>query len=308
MYYKNLKINGVEYPFAVNITGEGAPTSSTEAEVGMFYMDETNGKIYKFTPDGWKPCGVEQEEFDGIITAMNERIDAAGGGGSSSYGYVEVASPYFIDYDKDGDIITDEAMKELHRKALWYRVHVKTQKVEYGNPDPGPNDEYDETREYETEGLFFPRKNLSTLGSCDGVEGLFLPFYFKHGLYGYTLQGINLIPEPLKGYMSWDGEGYEGVGYIIFNIDGWFHQFTDDDIESGYEGTRTHYELINCGGDTDRAGYAACGDLWVEAYVPIENTSSNYSLRRDYTEYELEMKAKVEARIAARKAKKAANT
>ena len=63
MYYKILKINGVEYPIAVNITGMGAPTSSTEAVVGMFYMDETNGEVYKFTPDGWKPIGGSSVEL-----------------------------------------------------------------------------------------------------------------------------------------------------------------------------------------------------------------------------------------------------
>lgn len=53
MFYKKLKINGTEYPLAVNITGVGAPTSATEASVGMFYMDETNGEVYKRTPEGW---------------------------------------------------------------------------------------------------------------------------------------------------------------------------------------------------------------------------------------------------------------
>lgn len=53
MYYKSLKINEIEYLLAVNLSGEGAPTSSLEAEVGMFYMDKTNGDLYKFTPGGW---------------------------------------------------------------------------------------------------------------------------------------------------------------------------------------------------------------------------------------------------------------
>lgn len=49
MYYTQLNINGVDYPLAVNITGAGAPTTSTAAEVGMFYMDTTTGDVYKCT-------------------------------------------------------------------------------------------------------------------------------------------------------------------------------------------------------------------------------------------------------------------
>ena len=59
MYYKKLKINGTEYLLAVNISGMGAPTDDTEASVGMFYMDENDGKVYKLTPDGWEDITVE---------------------------------------------------------------------------------------------------------------------------------------------------------------------------------------------------------------------------------------------------------
>lgn len=59
MYYKKLKINGVEYPLAVNISGVGAPTIDTQASVGMLYMDETNGEVWKLTPEGWVSTEVE---------------------------------------------------------------------------------------------------------------------------------------------------------------------------------------------------------------------------------------------------------
>ena len=59
MYYKKLKINGVEYPLAVNISGVGAPTIDTQASVGMLYMDETNGEVWKLTPEGWVSTAVE---------------------------------------------------------------------------------------------------------------------------------------------------------------------------------------------------------------------------------------------------------
>ena len=53
MFHRELNINGIQYKLAVNISGKGAPTSSTEADVGMFYMDENNGEVYKRTPNGW---------------------------------------------------------------------------------------------------------------------------------------------------------------------------------------------------------------------------------------------------------------
>lgn len=49
MYHKKLNINGTDYPIAVNIAGAGAPTASTAAEVGMFYMDTDTGDVYKCT-------------------------------------------------------------------------------------------------------------------------------------------------------------------------------------------------------------------------------------------------------------------
>lgn len=54
MYHVALCIDGTEYKLAVNLTGKGAPTSATEANVGMFYMDENNGNVYKRTVSGWE--------------------------------------------------------------------------------------------------------------------------------------------------------------------------------------------------------------------------------------------------------------
>ena len=70
MYYKNLRINGVDYPIAVNITGNGAPT--IEAEIGMLYMDIDNGEVYKFMPEGWKSINAE------CIEKINKQADVAG--------------------------------------------------------------------------------------------------------------------------------------------------------------------------------------------------------------------------------------
>lgn len=51
-YHKNIKVEGSdEFELAVNIAGHGAPTESTEAELGMLYMDidSADGDLYKCT-------------------------------------------------------------------------------------------------------------------------------------------------------------------------------------------------------------------------------------------------------------------
>lgn len=48
-FYKELKVGGQTFRFAVNLTGSGAPTTAAAAEIGMFYMDvsSANGDVYK---------------------------------------------------------------------------------------------------------------------------------------------------------------------------------------------------------------------------------------------------------------------
>lgn len=47
MFYKSITINGTNFPIAVNIVGEGVPTSTTEGTAGMLYMDTISEKVYK---------------------------------------------------------------------------------------------------------------------------------------------------------------------------------------------------------------------------------------------------------------------
>ena len=71
-FYDSLRINGIDYPIAVNISGNGAPTPGTEAEVGMLYMDTDTGDLYKCTAVGvWNKIGVGSDE-------VNEAIEAYG--------------------------------------------------------------------------------------------------------------------------------------------------------------------------------------------------------------------------------------
>ena len=72
--------NGEAYHVGT-ITGSGAPTPSTEGAVGVFYMDETNGTVYKCTAvkNGvytWEPLlggGLTSEQ----IYALNEMFKIA---------------------------------------------------------------------------------------------------------------------------------------------------------------------------------------------------------------------------------------
>lgn len=58
-YVKNLKMLGIEAKEIPCITGKGAPTLETEGAVGMFYMAEDSGKVYKRTSTGWEPLTEE---------------------------------------------------------------------------------------------------------------------------------------------------------------------------------------------------------------------------------------------------------
>ena len=48
-FVKNLNMFGVEAKEIPCLTGIGAPTNATEGAVGSFYMDTTNGDVYKCT-------------------------------------------------------------------------------------------------------------------------------------------------------------------------------------------------------------------------------------------------------------------
>lgn len=58
-YVKSQNFLGTETKEIPCITGKGAPTLETEGAIGMFYMDEDSGKIYKRTATGWEPLTEE---------------------------------------------------------------------------------------------------------------------------------------------------------------------------------------------------------------------------------------------------------
>ena len=76
MFYKKLNINETEYPLAVNITGKGAPTSNTEGEIGMLYMNTEDGSMYKCVEEGtWEPI-VDLSDYP-TQDEVSEQIKAA---------------------------------------------------------------------------------------------------------------------------------------------------------------------------------------------------------------------------------------
>ena len=54
------------------ILGSGAPTSATPSVVGLQYMDESNGALYKCTPSGWKPA--DAPSMDDIVEAVTRAL------------------------------------------------------------------------------------------------------------------------------------------------------------------------------------------------------------------------------------------
>lgn len=84
MFYRKININGIEFPLAVNLSGPGEPTEYTYGDIGMFYMNEENGDVYKKTAEGWVifggsasvPTKVSQLENDaGFITKADTVYD-----------------------------------------------------------------------------------------------------------------------------------------------------------------------------------------------------------------------------------------
>lgn len=75
-YYKELQVGGQMFKFAVNLTGNGAPTTATAAEVGMFYMDtaSTDGTVYK--------C-IGKTDADGAVQYVWKQLGDITGGGTS---------------------------------------------------------------------------------------------------------------------------------------------------------------------------------------------------------------------------------
>lgn len=68
-YVKSQNFSGTEFKEIPCITDKGAPTLETEGAVGMFYMDEGSGTIYKRTATGWKlirNIAVVDEEPDDL--------------------------------------------------------------------------------------------------------------------------------------------------------------------------------------------------------------------------------------------------
>ena len=70
MYYKKLRINGVEYNMETHIVGEEDPTSETEGNLGQFYYNSNTGIFWKCT---YSEDGVYSwEEFS--TTAFDEVV------------------------------------------------------------------------------------------------------------------------------------------------------------------------------------------------------------------------------------------
>lgn len=73
MLHRRLIIDGVEYKFAASLYGNGPPTAETEGCIGVTYMDETCGTLYKCTSASDGACKWECMESDTV--EMQRQID-----------------------------------------------------------------------------------------------------------------------------------------------------------------------------------------------------------------------------------------
>lgn len=269
-FVSNLDLLGVKAKEIPSIVGKGNPAGRVEAEIGCLYMDSETGDMYK-------AIGKEDN---------NVLWDVVGGGAGSSsmYDYVETGSHIYKTWREDptgeSEYIEtfhiDEDLLNINKKALWYKTSGSG--WDYNIPD----------NEYEMEGLFFPRKNIATITENGGaVQGTFIPTKFK-------LNGSNcMILEPLNAVLTvWDTVEEEGFS---LQFEGKTYDISNGDIN---EIAFDEFRLIEC-----HAQDWDCGELHIEAFVPVDENSLNYSLRRDYTEAEIAAMARDKARKAARKAK-----
>lgn len=179
MFYKNIVINDVEYPIAVNISGNGAPTAATEGAVAMFYMDVDSERIYVCTK-----ADVENGEY-----TWKEFVGGGGGAGKSVVSS-EINENGELEFTySDGDV-------------------VNVGKVVGDKGDPGERGERGEQGPQGEKGAdgkdgYTPVKDVDYFDGKDGKDGV----DGKDGADGYT---------PVKGTDYWtEAEKSEMVSDVI---------------------------------------------------------------------------------------------
>lgn len=79
MLYKRLIIDGQEFPLAAAQSGRGAPCDTTPGCVGVTYMDEDTGEMYKCTKCAddcteWEPIG-SAAELEKKVSDLEKRLE-----------------------------------------------------------------------------------------------------------------------------------------------------------------------------------------------------------------------------------------
>lgn len=79
MLHKRLIINGEEFPLAAAQSGRGAPCETTPGCVGVTYMDEDTGEMYKCTRceddcTEWEPIGSDAE-LEAKVADLEKRLE-----------------------------------------------------------------------------------------------------------------------------------------------------------------------------------------------------------------------------------------
>lgn len=137
MFHKNIKIGDTVYPLAVNISGHGAPTTSTEGAVDMLYRNKDDNSVYQcIAASGgvytWVPFDVAGgipsywiSHIESKVIDIRKAMESAGRNKSAFLWYSDVhwnlnhkQSPKLLKYLHDntainktnfgGDVVQDE--------------------------------------------------------------------------------------------------------------------------------------------------------------------------------------------------------
>ena len=264
-YVPHFNLLGVEAKQIPCITGEGAPTTSTEGAVGCFYMDTTNGKMYKCTnvADGiytWDLAVGEIAEFvvaDSVINDLidqtnyiheNSKIDTTSGDLKSDSRFSVSDYMDISNFDKLNLQIGKGTNTKFGCPPMYY---YDENKIYIGQYNPGVNYEFEMVDELYT----------VPLEIVDGA--VYVRFEIETVLIGsasreYHILGFNYIYEPkLKGNY-YEKQMKRLCGYkanseqIIVNMgDSLFGGFNDE--------TSISYQLAElCGATVHNCGFGGC--------------------------------------------------
>lgn len=172
-FVENFNFIGVDAKEIPCIKGNGVPTDSTEAAVGMFYMDESNGDVYKLTHEGWKPVGgeadtelstesenpVQNKVITAELEAMKADIESLK---ANEPTYEEVLLSPFVDEAFHSSVELSELLPANIQEVTKYRIVLKSHNFSIEGDDVWDN--------FLFECVFVPDSGFSGAGNITEIK------------------------------------------------------------------------------------------------------------------------------------------